>query len=123
MDREQFGKAVDALARALAQAEDEFVRDSVIKRFDLCFETARKAMQGWLIEQAELSPQDTQRAVMQAALRTGLISDPDLWDELGVARNDMSHEHDPSKALAIVALARERGLPAFEALRTQLAQR
>ena len=123
LHREQFGKAVDALARALAQAEDEFVRDSIVKRFALCFETARKAMQAWLIEQAELTPQDTKRAVMHAALRTGLINDPDLWDELGVARNDMSHEYDQSKALAIVALARERGLPAFEALQSQLAQR
>ena len=76
LHREQFGKAVDGLARALAQAEDEFVRDSILKRFELCFETARKAMQGWLIEQAELTQQDTKKAVMQAALRTGLISDP-----------------------------------------------
>lgn len=118
-----FGKAVDALAKALAQPEDEFIRDSIIKRFELCFETARKALQRWLLEQGELTPQDTKKAVMQAALRTGLITDPDLWDELGAARNDTSHEYDQNKALAIVALARERGWPAFEALRAELARR
>jgi nucleotidyltransferase substrate binding protein (TIGR01987 family) len=121
--REHFGKAVDALTHALAQPEDEFVRDSIIKRFELCFETARKAMQRWLQEQGELSSQDTKRAVLQAALRTGLIADPDLWNELGVARNDTSHEYDQGKAVAIAALVRERGLPAFEALRAQLAVR
>lgn len=121
--RDHFGLAVDALSKALAQPEDEFIRDSIIKRFELSFETARKAMHCWLADQGELTKQDTKKAVMQAALRTGLITDPDLWDELGVARNDTSHEYNQSKALEIVALARDRGLPAFEALRAELARR
>ena len=121
--RDHFSKAVDALIRALDQPEDEFIQDSIIKRFELCFETARKAMQRWLQEQGELTPRDTKQAVMQAALRTGLIADADLWDALGGARNDASHEYDQDKARVIIALARERGLQAFEALRAELAQR
>jgi nucleotidyltransferase substrate binding protein (TIGR01987 family) len=121
--REHFSKAVDALAKALAQPEDEFMRDSIIKRFELCFETGRKAMQRWLVEQQELTPQATKRDVMVAALKTGLVSDAAQWDELGAARNDSSHEYDQGRALAIVALVREMAMPAFEALRAELAKR
>jgi nucleotidyltransferase substrate binding protein (TIGR01987 family) len=121
--REQFSKAVAALRRALEQLEDEFVRDSIIKRFELCFETARKAMQRWLREQDELNQHSTKKDIFPAALRTGLIQDVDTWNELGAARNDTSHEYDDVKALEIVALARSVGLSAFEALLRELEKR
>lgn len=120
---DHFGRAVDALALALAQNEDEFIRDSIIKRFELCFETARKAMQRWLLAQQEITEQATKREVMQAALRTGLIDDPDLWDALGAARNDTSHEYDRNQAIAHAAMVRARAMAAFQALRQALATR
>lgn len=123
LDRQEFEKAVDALKRALAQPEDEFVRDSIIKRFELCFETARKAMRRWLIEQQELTAADTKKTVMEAAFRTGLIADAELWSELGAARNDTTHEYSEAKATEIIALVRQSGLEAFEHLRTVLVER
>lgn len=121
--RDHFDKSLTALQRALAQPEDEYVRDSIIKRFELCLETGRKAMQRWLVEQDELTPQSTKRDVFTAALRTGLIQDVNAWDQLGAARNDTSHEYDEAKAIQIAALARELGVPTFVALLTELKKR
>lgn len=121
--RDEFHKAVEALGRALAQPEDEFVRDSIIKRFELCFETGRKAMRRWLTEQQEVTDADTKKALMEAAFRTGLITDADLWTELGAARNDTTHEYNEAKATEIIALVRQRGLAAFEQLRAVLTER
>lgn len=120
---EHFEKALAALQVALEQPENEFLRDSIIKRFELAFETARKAMRQWLMEQDELTGSDTKRAVMLASFRTGLITDADLWDRLGAARNDTSHEYNQSKAMAIVALVRAEAVPAMQDLLTQLKQR
>lgn len=70
---EQFGKAVAALKLALDQPEDEFIRDSIIKRFELSFETGRKAMRQWLMDQQEITGQATKKELMESAFRTGLI--------------------------------------------------
>lgn len=120
---EHFGKALQALRLALAQPEDEFVRDSIIKRFELSYETARKAVRRWLMEQGEVTAADTKRAVMEAAFRTGLMADPDQWAALTAARNDTSHEYNQARAMEIVALARTQALAAFEALLAELKAR
>ena len=112
----QFRNAVAALKLALAQPEDEFMRDSIIKRFELSYETARKAMRQWLVEQQELTYESTKKAVMEAAFRTALVSDADVWAEMAAARNDASHEYDKAKAIEIVALIRTRVVAGFDAL-------
>lgn len=121
--RDQFRDALSALKLALEQPEDEFMRDSIIKRFELCFETARKAMRQWLVDQEEVTYESTKKAVMEAAFRTGLVGDADLWSELAAARNDSTHEYDKHKALAIVALVRTRSVSAFDALLAELESR
>lgn len=120
---EHFGKALDALRLALAQPEDEFIRDSIIKRFELSFETARKAMRRWLMDQGEVTAADTKKALMEAAFRTGLVADADVWSALTAARNDTSHEYNEARALEIVGLTRAQGLAAFEALFANLKAR
>lgn len=116
----QFRDALAALKLALEQPEDEFMRDSIIKRFELSFETARKAMHQWLVDQQEIPYEATKKTVMEAALKTALVSDADLWAEITSARNDSSHEYDKTKALEIVAFVRARAVTAFDALLARL---
>lgn len=116
----QFRDALAALKLALAQPEDEFMRDSIIKRFELSYETARKVMRQWLVEQEEITYEATKKAVMEAALTTALVSDADLWSEISAARNDSSHEYDKTKSLEIVAFVRARAVVAFDALLARL---
>jgi nucleotidyltransferase substrate binding protein (TIGR01987 family) len=119
----QFRDAVAALKLALAQPEDEFMRDSIIKRFELSFETARKAMRQWLVDEDEVTYESTKKAVMEAAFKTALVSDADLWAEIAAARNDSSHEYDKNKALEMAAFVRARAVVAFEALLANLESR
>ena len=119
----QFRDALAALKLALEQPEDEFVRDSIIKRLELSFETARKAMHQWLVDQEELTYESTKKAVMEAAYKTALVSDADLWAEIAAARNDSTHEYDKNKALEIVGFVRARAVAAFEALLATLEAR
>jgi len=119
----QFRDALAALKLALEQPEDEFVRDSIIKRFELSFEIARKAMHQWLVDQEEIPYESTKKAVMEAAFKTALVIDADLWTDIAVARNDASHEYDKTKALEIVAFVRARAVNAFAALLATLEAR
>ena len=119
----QYRDALAALKLALEQPEDEFMRDSIIKRFELSFETARKAMRQWLVDQEEIPYEATKKAVMEAAFKTALVSDADLWAEIAAARNDSTHEYDKTKALEIVGFVRARAVAAFEALLATLEAR
>ena len=120
---DHFRMAIDALDLALLQPEDEFMRDSIIKRFELCFETARKMMRQWLVEQDELTGTATKREVMQAAFATGLLTDAELWEEIARWRNDASHEYDKQKAMQVVAFVRTRAADAFHQLRVVVESR
>ena len=120
---DHFYKAVDALRLALERPEDEFIRDSIIKRFELGFETARKVLHQWLVEQQEISGSATKKEVMEAAFRTALIVDVDLWNEMLAYRNDVSHGYDKGKAMVLVAFVRRRGAAAFDALKQALLTR
>ncbi len=118
-----FRDAVAALKLALVQPEDEFMRDSIIKRFELSFETARKVLRQWLVDQQEMTYESTKKAVMEAAFKTALLSDADLWTEMTATRNDSSHEYDKSKAIEIVAFVRTRAVAGFDALLVNLESR
>lgn len=111
-------KSLAALQLALQQPEDEFIRDSILKRFELAFESARKAMSQWLKDQGE--DVGTKKAVMEGALRAGLVNDAELWNEIVQMRNAGSHEYDAEWVVAAVAFVRERAEPALVALLTEL---
>ena len=123
MQLQQFGKALTALQVALDQTEDEFIRDSIIKRFELCFETARKAIRQWLVAQEEVSYAATKKEVMEAAYRVGLFDDPDVWNKVVAARNDTPHEYDEKAALQVIAFVRAQAFAALTALYEHLRKR
>lgn len=112
----QFVQAVEALQLALDQPEDEFIRDSIIKRFELAYETARRSLRQWLIEHEEITGNATRKDVMQAAHRVGLLADADAWSTMTRWRNDSSHEYDAAKALQAVAYIRAEAMTPLRAL-------
>ena len=118
-----FEKALAALRLALQQPEDEFVRDSIIKRFELSYETLRKCLRDWLLEQEEIDVHATRKDVMEAALRTGLVEGAELWDDIRKQRNDCSHEYDAARAIVAVSFIRDKAFVAFEAVLDELKHR
>lgn len=120
---EQFGKALAALKLALDQTEDEFIRDSIIKRFELCFETARKAIRQWLVEEEEITYSATKKEVMEAAFRVGLLDAPEVWNKVVEARNDTAHEYNEQAAALVIAFVRTQAFAALSHLLNRLSER
>ena len=95
-----------AIARSLANAGDEEVRDSVIHRFEYTYELAWKTLRRYLAgegvdEIATFSKRDLYR---EAAAR-GLIDDPTAWFAYQTARNETSHTYNADKAREVHARA------------------
>lgn len=70
----EFTKAIKQLEKALAQEKNEFIRDSVIQRFEFCIELAWKTSKN-IMGTVTSAPKDVIREMAQA----GYIEDVDLW--------------------------------------------
>ena len=88
--RGYFEQALARLQEALAEPESSFVRDSIVKRFEITFEMAWKTMFRFLVDKGErVAPKAWD--VLPVAFESLLIDDPALWDRMRQYRNDTSH--------------------------------
>lgn len=88
----QFGQAVERLAEALALPKNDVVRDSAIKRFEIAFDLAWKALKAYLEDQGIscASP----RACFREAFRQQLIGDEAIWIEMIERRDETVHTYN-----------------------------
>ena len=93
--------ALDRLAAALDQPEDEFIRDAAIQRFEFCFELAWKAIQS--VGRREGQEASSPRASLSIAWRNGWISDEDLFLDMLEERNRTSHTYREQTAREVFA--------------------
>lgn len=111
---EDFQQAVRRLADACHQERNEFIRDSVIQRFEFCYELA------WKMLKLKLAQEDidvqSPKGTLQAALELGLIEDGNAWTELHRMRNLTTHTYDESLAEAVYTFVCQNGLKLFQQL-------
>lgn len=116
---EYYERALERLREVLELDESSFVRDSIIKRFELTFEMAWKAMYRWLrAKDVEIVEESFE--VIPRAFNAGLIDDDAAWTEIRKARNKTSHTYDEKKAIEVSAFIRARAVPAFSSLAQRL---
>ncbi|SFI21926.1 HI0074 family nucleotidyltransferase substrate-binding subunit [Nitrosomonas sp. Nm34] len=107
-------KALHQLERAARQPEDEFIRDSVIQRFEFTYELAWKMLK--LRLEAEAIIAATPRQVLQEALQAGFIQDGNAWSQLQSHRNLTSHTYDQTLAQRVYHYIINQGLALFQQL-------
>ena len=107
-------KALTQLEKAAALPKDEFVRDSVIQRFEFTHELSWKMLK--LKLEAEGLPVRTPRETVQEALQAGLIEDGNLWTDMQKKRNLTSHTYHEKRADDVYDFVVGRGLPLFRQL-------
>lgn len=107
-------KAVTQLEKAAARPKDEFIRDSVIQRFEFTHELAWKMLKLKLEDEGLIVK--TPKETMQEALQAGLIEDGNLWSDMQKMRNLTSHTYREQLAEEVYAFVVTQGLPLFRAL-------
>ena len=109
-----YEKALNQLAKALKQPRDEYLRDSVIQRFEITYELAWKMLKPCL--EAEGISVRTPRETLQEALQAGFITDGNAWSDLQKMRNLTSHTYDESLAEQVYDFVAQQGLALFQQL-------
>lgn len=93
---EDFGKAIERLKEVLHLEKTAIVRDSAIKRFELCFDLAWKSTK----EEAKIQGVEcySPRACFKAAFQLKLIDYEEKWLKMIKDRNLASHLYKEEKA-------------------------
>ncbi len=121
MDKQRFReraddylRAVARLAEACAQPFTPFVRDSMIQRFEFCWELSWKVLKLRLeaLGVDVLAPRD----VFQEALAKGLIRDGNVWSKTQRMRNLTSHTYHENLADQVYTFLLDEGQAPFQAL-------
>ena len=112
-----FEGAIQRLEEVLSLTTDRVVRDSAIKRFELCFELSWKVIQGFLRDRGLdcRSPRDCFRE----AFSYGLITDEAIWVQIIQDRNLSVHTYDEQLANQLFSRL-PNYLPAFLRLKAEL---
>lgn len=97
-------RALDRLEAALNEEKDDFVRDSVIQRFEFCFELCWKLAKNYNAAQgkATFTPKDSFRVGAQV----GIIDNPEVWFEYLKARSLASHTYNEATSEKVYQAAK-----------------
>lgn len=113
----EFEKAVRKLKEALEQPKNEFLRDSVIQRFEFCVELAWKTAKKKM-GTGTSAPKDVIREMAQ----NSYINDVEIWIEAINMRNLSSHTYKEELAELVYNFAKSFH-PHLEALVTEVKKR
>ena len=98
----EFQRAVTRLQDALRQEKNEFIRDSVIQRFEFCVELA------WKTAKKQMgSASGAPKTVIREMAQEGLIAEPKIWFSYLEARNLSSHTYQEELAEKVFDVAKE----------------
>jgi nucleotidyltransferase substrate binding protein (TIGR01987 family) len=116
MTLDEFTKAVDRLDEAVRQPKNDFLRDSVIQRFEFSVELAWKTAKRKM-GVSTAAPKDVVREMAQS----GYIDDVAIWLKAIDMRNLSSHTYKEDLAEQVYAFACDF-VPFLQALAQQLAK-
>jgi nucleotidyltransferase substrate binding protein (TIGR01987 family) len=102
----------DRGVNSLSQLEKE----GSIQRFEVAFELAWKTLRDYLEESGVIVSPVTPRNVIKEAFAAKLLEDAQVWIDMMLHRNLLSHTYDIKVFEAVLRSVAERYFPAFDRL-------
>ena len=103
-----FEDAYATLEKALNEPSvTEYIKDSIVKRFEYTLEMAWKTLKTYMIEFDGID-ENSPKKVIRAAFEQGYIAENlEFWDEAFEARNKTAHEYGADRGETAYQFARE----------------
>jgi nucleotidyltransferase substrate binding protein (TIGR01987 family) len=106
--REVYERKLDSLSR--------LEKEGAIQRFKVAFELAWKTINDYLEESGVVVNPVTPRNVIKGAFTARLLDDADVWVDMMLHRNLLSHTYDIKVFEVVLQALAERYFPAFDRL-------
>ena len=117
---QNFDKAFILLRDAIRQQplEDfsDLEQEGIIQRFEYSYELAWKVLKDYLQNEGVIINPVTPRNVIKEAFAVQILSDGQVWIDMMLHRNLLSHTYDFSKFKEVLIATRDRYLDAFQEL-------
>ncbi len=109
-------KATNKLKEALQEEETDLTIDGVLHRFEFTFELAWKTMKDYLEYQGIVEKIGSPREVIKEAFSVGLIDNGQIWIQMMLSRNSLSHLYDEETSREIYDNIKESFVKEIEGL-------
>lgn len=106
LDLNELIRANERLKDALAQPKNDYLRDSVIQRFEFTVELSWKSL-GKALQILGLTGGLAPKSIVREGASLGLVAKPDRWLKFIDDRNRTSHSYRESVAEEVYATAKE----------------
>lgn len=114
----------DAFENRNLESFSDLECEGLIQRFEYSFELGWNTMKDFLeYNGIVIAPPVGPRSVIKAAFASGLITDGQVWIDMMLHRNQLSHMYDSVKAEVVLRAVRERYLAAMTSLHGLLAEK
>ena len=111
-----YKKALLKLKEALQEEPTEIVIDGILHRYEFTFELAWKTIKDYLEYMGIVNKVGSPRENIQLAYQQGIINDGELWIEMMLPRNSLSHLYDEETSRKIYNDIKNKYIQAFEKL-------
>ncbi len=110
--RQATGLLEEVAERGLA-ALSQLEQEGAIQRFEITYELGWKLLKDYLEASGIILSPVTPRTVIRAATEARLLEDGQVWIEMMLHRNLLSHTYDSQVFREVLPVVLERYLPAF----------
>lgn len=111
-----YKKALLKLKEALQEEPTEIVIDGILHRYEFTFELAWKTIKDYLEYMGIVNKVGSPRENIQLAYQQGIINDGEIWIEMMLSRNSLSHLYDEETSRKIYNDIKNKYIQAFENL-------
>lgn len=100
----------------------QVIIDGVLHRFEFTFELAWKTMEDYLEYMGITNKTGSPRENIQQAFKQGIIEDGEIWIEIMLARNELSHLYDETTSRKIYHNIKTKYIKEFKKLEEKFEQ-
>lgn len=117
----EYSNALFRLKEALKENENEndIVIDGVIHRFEFTFELAWKTVKDYLEYMGLSEKTGSPREVIQSGFKQGIIENGEVWIEIMLSRNSLSHMYDERASREIYNNIKQKYVNEFNKLKVK----
>lgn len=120
--KEDYENAFNRLQEALEEESNDIIIDGVLHRYEFTFELAWKTMKDYLEYMGITQKIGSPREVIQSAFSHGIIEDGNVWIEMMLARNQLSHLYEEETSRKIYEDIKKYYILQLKSLKEKLGQ-
>lgn len=117
---QDYAKALDRLKEAFLEQPTPIIIDGTLQRYEFTFELAWKTMKDYLEYNGLSDNLASPRGIIKLAFQSKIIKNGDIWIEMMLARNELSHLYDEDKSREIYNNIKAKYLIEFDNLKSFL---